>query len=185
MSSFLSNLRLKLTTAINNRGGLLFLLNIYLLSSCILPALSLIPYLIFPKETIYFMNGDKQTCASAISWVPIAGSGDALQSFLNGWAFFSKIGQIKRFTVIGNGLYGIVHFGSFIRLHFQYAYSNNVPLLIIYISSLIVLVPVVAWWGFISPPKDVSVVATSNVVEENNEEENHLMNGEEERGQQV
>src|SRR3989338_6518945 len=117
MSTFLTNMRFKITQSSYFKR--FQFVDVYLLASCILPALSLIPYLIFPKETIYFFNADKTPCASAIAWVPIAGSGDILQAFFNGWAFFSKKGEIKRMAVIGNGVYGLVHFGSFIRAHLE------------------------------------------------------------------
>lgn len=126
------------------------LIDAYFLFAATLCLVSCYLYFFLPHGTIKFFLGTPSTTAAA--WVQIVTAGDVLVAFIFIYAYFAKA-AIKRFAIYCIGVYGFVHFGSFLRAHYFFE-PHPAHMVAGYWQSMVMTTAVLFWWGYYRPPRD-------------------------------
>ncbi|CAF1200263.1 unnamed protein product [Adineta steineri] len=128
----------------------LSLINIFFLTTCIMPGISVLIYLIVPVQTVRVFGGniaDQSTRDAAQLWVRTTSNGDILVSLLSGIALFKESDWNFRQTVIRVcSISNFVHFACFLFHHYFVAH-HHVAFVIMYYSALSITLLTGLGWG--------------------------------------
>ena len=126
-------------------------MNIFFLSTCILPGISVFIYLSIPVETVRVFGGDisnQSTRDAAQLWVRTTSNGDILVSLLSGIALYKENDQPFRQIVIRVcSISNFVHFSCFL-FHNYFVSRHHVGLVVVYYSAIFMTLLTGIAWGF-------------------------------------
>jgi ABC-type transport system involved in cytochrome c biogenesis permease subunit len=126
------------------------LINIYFLTICILPGISVLIYLIVPVQTVKVFGGnidDQSTRDAAELWVRTTSNGDILVSLLNGIAFFKQSDwHFRQIVIRVCSISNFIHFGCFLCHHY-FVKPHHIGFVVMYYSALSLTLLTGLCWG--------------------------------------
>jgi hypothetical protein len=126
------------------------LINIYFLTTWVLPGISVFIYLFIPVETVRVFGGDisNQTTRDAAKlWVRTTSNGDILVSLLSSIALFKENDwHFRQIVIRVCSISNFVHFACFLYHHY-FVHPHHIGLVIVYYSSLSLTFLTGLGWG--------------------------------------
>ena len=126
------------------------LINIYFLTTCILPGISVFIYLIIPVYTVKVFGGNidaQATRDAAQLWVRTTSNGDIIVSLLSGIAFFKQSDwHFRQIVIRVCSISNFVHFACFL-FHHYFVSHHHIALVIVYYSALSMTLLTGLAWG--------------------------------------
>ncbi|CAF1083979.1 unnamed protein product [Adineta ricciae] len=128
----------------------LSLINIFFLTTCILPGISVFIYLSIPVYTVRVFGvsiSDQSTRDAAQLWVRTTANGDILVSLLSGIALYKESDwNFRQIVIRVCSISNFVHFACFLFHHYFVAH-HHIGLVLVYYSALSMTLLTGLGWG--------------------------------------
>ncbi|UJR27604.1 hypothetical protein I4U23_008885 [Adineta vaga] len=126
------------------------LINIFFLTTCIMPGISVFIYLCIPVYTVKVFGvpiTEQSTRDAAQLWVRTTANGDILVSLLSGIALYKESDwNFRQIVIRVCSISNFVHFACFLFHHYLVA-PHHIGLVLVYYSALLITLITGLGWG--------------------------------------